>query len=107
MTVRVIHPPQAAELLAGEDPPVLLDVRTPGELARASVDGAVAIPMNEIARRVGELDPERPVIVMCHHGVRSMQVALWLDHRGFESVANLLGGIDGWSRTVDPSIPRY
>lgn len=107
MTVRVIHPPQAAELMAGEDPPVLLDVRTPGELARASVDGAVAIPMNEIARRVGELDPERPVIVMCHHGVRSMQVALWLDHRGFESVANLLGGIDGWSRTIDPSIPRY
>ena len=63
MTVRVIHPPQAAELLAGEDPPVLLDVRTPGELARASVDGAVAIPMNEIARRVGELDPDRPALL--------------------------------------------
>lgn len=107
MNVRPIDPRAAATLLNGDDPPVLLDVRTPAEFALAAIDGAVLIPMDEVSQRVDELDPDAPVIVMCHHGVRSMHVALWLAHRGFDSVANLTGGIERWSREIDPRVPRY
>ncbi|MEO0974594.1 MAG: rhodanese-like domain-containing protein [Pseudomonadota bacterium] len=87
--------------------PVLLDVREAFELEIASVDGAVHMPMQSVPSRVAELDPQRPVIVMCHHGARSRQVAHWLAHQGFTEVANFDGGIDAWSRLIDSSVPRY
>ncbi len=98
---------EAAARLAAEAPPLLLDVRTPGEWSLARIEGAVHLPMDRLPRALGDLDPERPTIVVCHHGVRSMQVALWLSHKGFASVANLGGGIEAWSREVDPEVPRY
>lgn len=105
--VEQLAPADAARRLAAADPPLLLDVRTPHEHRLASVAGAVLIPMDEITRRVDELDPDRPVVVMCHHGIRSLSVAHYLIGRGFEQVANLAGGIERWSREVDPSVPRY
>ncbi len=90
----------------GETPHVL-DVREEGEVAIAPFPGATHIPMGEIPARLGELDRAAEWIVVCHHGMRSAQVAIYLARAGFERVANLCGGIDAWSQDVDPSTPRY
>ncbi|HRN75072.1 rhodanese-like domain-containing protein [Ottowia sp.] len=91
--------------------PLLLDVREPAEWRVASVHAngveVLQMPMMSIPPRLHELDAARPVAVLCHHGGRSMQVAMFLAQRGFTHVANIAGGIDAWSLTVDPSIPRY
>ncbi len=91
--------------------PLVLDVREPWELQTASVraDGfeLVAIPMGELARRLAELDPARPVACLCHHGVRSLRVAAFLAQQGFGRLANITGGIDAWSQESDPGVPRY
>ena len=88
------------------DKPTILDVREPWEIATASIAGTVNIPMGDIPARREELDPEREIIVMCHHGVRSAQVAMYLARSGFAHILNLAGGIDAWSE-IDPSVPRY
>lgn len=87
---------------------VLLDVRESWEVELASIPGAVLIPLGEITSRAHtELDPDQPVVVLCHHGARSLSVAMWLRAQGFDHAQSLSGGIDGWSRTVDSSIPLY
>ena len=63
--------------------------------------------MREIPARLAELDPETPTVVVCHHGTRSMHVAMFLERQGFSSVINLTGGVDAWARTVDPAMPVY
>lgn len=111
-----LHPEQLAEWLApaaGESPggtggaPVLLDVREHWERALCSLPGSIHVPMREIPARLMELDPSRPIVCICHHGVRSRQVAMFLEHRGFESVFNLSGGIDAWAKEVDRSMATY
>lgn len=91
--------------------PMVLDVREPHELRTASikVDGFefTAIPMGVIPPRIHELNPDQPVACLCHHGARSMQVAYFLEARGFKHVANVAGGIDAWSSELDPGVPRY
>ena len=95
-------------LAGGSDSPVLLDVREPWETAAAEFPGATVIPMGDIPGRVHqELDPEQRIVVICHHGVRSLSVANWLRNQGFEQAQSLRGGIDRWSREVDPTTPRY
>lgn len=109
-----IHPgdlPAWLDKVKAYGQPLVLDVREPYELERASIkaDGfeLVHIPMGVIPPRLAELDPSRPVACMCHHGGRSMQVASFLASRGFAHVANISGGINAWSMQVDPSVPRY
>jgi rhodanese-related sulfurtransferase len=106
-----VSPTEAARLLApgGSPPAILLDCRTPEEHATARIDGAVLIPMQEIATRVGELDAWRTetIVVHCHHGVRSLRVTQWLRERGFSRATSMRGGIDAWSADVDPSVPVY
>ncbi|BEP91755.1 sulfurtransferase [Acidovorax sp. sif1233] len=91
--------------------PLVLDVREPWELQTASVraDGfeLAAIPMGELSGRLAELNPARPIACLCHHGARSLRVAAFLQHHGFEQVANITGGIDAWSQESDPAVPRY
>jgi rhodanese-related sulfurtransferase len=91
--------------------PVVLDVREPSELRLASIkaDGfeLVTIPMGVLPPRLNELDPERPIACLCHHGGRSMQVAAFLQAQGFSHLANIAGGINAWSAELDPRIPRY
>jgi rhodanese-related sulfurtransferase len=91
--------------------PVVLDVREPWELRTASVApqdfDLLAIPMNEIPGRLAELPAGRPIACLCHHGVRSQRVALFLAHHGYTDVANIAGGIEAWSRDRDPSVPLY
>lgn len=92
---------------AGGEDLIVLDVREPEELAFARLDGAVHIPMRQIPARLPEIDRDRRVVVMCHHGMRSAQVAGFLREQGFARVENLDGGIDAWSAMIDPSVPRY
>jgi rhodanese-related sulfurtransferase len=86
----------------------LLDVREPWELAKASMEGSKIIPMGEVTTRAQEeLNPEEHIVVVCHHGVRSLTVTSWLRQQGFEKAQSMRGGIDGWARTVDPKVPLY
>jgi rhodanese-related sulfurtransferase len=87
--------------------PLVLDVREPWEFETASLPGSLHIPMNQIMERVHELDHQAPIVCLCHHGMRSMQVALYLQRQGIENLFNLTGGIDAWSRDVDSSVARY
>jgi rhodanese-related sulfurtransferase len=86
---------------------VLLDVREHEELQVAALPFAKHCPMGQIPGRISELDATKTFVVMCHSGFRSMQVAAYLAGHGFERVMNLTGGIDAWSREVDPALPRY
>ena len=86
----------------------LLDVREPWEYDKARIEGAKQIPMGDVPARAHlELDPEEHIVVVCHHGVRSLMVTNWLRQQGFEKVQSMRGGIDGWARTVDPKVPLY
>jgi adenylyltransferase/sulfurtransferase len=86
---------------------VLLDVREPFEIDTASLPGAVAIPMDAIAARIGELPREKEIAVLCHSGYRSGRVAGFLRQAGFKRVVNVAGGIDAWSIEIDQTVPRY
>lgn len=91
--------------------PVVLDVREGWELEAASVKPAgfslVTIPMGDVPGRLAELDPATPVACLCHHGARSLRVAGYLAQNGFDTVANITGGIDAWSGELDTTVPRY
>lgn len=104
-----IHPTQLRAWLddADRDKPMLLDVREPWEYDRARIEGSRLVPMREVPARMAEIDDGKEVVAICHHGGRSMQVAMFLERQGFKRVHNLMGGIDAWSRTVDPSVPTY
>ncbi|MFL6301081.1 MAG: rhodanese-like domain-containing protein [Terriglobales bacterium] len=101
-----IQPEQVKQLAAHNF--TLLDCREPWEHQTARIEGALLIPMNEIpARAHQELDPDAHIVVYCHHGVRSLNVTNWLRQQGFEKVQSMRGGIDAWSRSVDPKVPTY
>lgn len=105
--VRSMSPRELHSLLHGESGPVVLDVREPEEIAIARFPGALEIPMGEIPARLGEIPRGADVVVLCHHGMRSAQVAGFLARQGFDRLANLSGGIDAWSLEVDPQVARY
>ena len=90
------------------DPPVLLDVREPWEFQAASLPDSLLMSMGDVPSRAHvELDPDAHIVVLCHHGQRSLSVAMWLRGQGFDHAQSLAGGIDAWSRTIDPTVPRY
>jgi rhodanese-related sulfurtransferase len=97
----------AARLAAPGRPPLLLDVREPWEVALCALPGSTVIPMGQIPARLDELDPARETVVICHHGVRSLRVAHFLETRGFTNLHNLRGGIDAWAREVDLAMQTY
>lgn len=87
-------------------PHFLLDVRQPEEYATARIEGAVLIPLAELPDRLPELPRDRPVVVMCHHGMRSAHAVHHLRKAGCDAI-NLTGGIDAWSRQIDETVPLY
>jgi len=107
--MKQITPPELAAWLAdeGREKPLLLDVREPWEFEKARIAGAQLVPMREIAARLDEINPAGPIVAICHHGGRSLQVAMFLEKNGYKNVHNLAGGVDGWSKTVDPAVPIY
>ncbi|HRP22933.1 rhodanese-like domain-containing protein [Thauera sp.] len=107
--MRQISPTQLAQRL--QDPqqpaPVLLDVREPWEFQICHIDGSLPMPMSSVPARVAELDRDAEIVVVCHHGGRSAQVCMFLEHQGFTRVINLAGGVAGWAAQVDPRMPQY
>ncbi len=103
-----ITPEEVKRKLDGAEVFTLLDVREPWEVEAAQIAGAKLIPMGDVPSRANqELDPDDHVVVVCHHGVRSMNVAVWLRQQGFEKAQSMRGGIDAWSRRVDGKVPMY
>ncbi|KMN37264.1 sulfurtransferase [Chromobacterium sp. LK1] len=88
------------------EPPLLLDVREAWEVQLCMIPGSQHIPMNLIPLRMSEL-PDAPIVVICHHGVRSAHVARFLLDAGFEQVLSLAGGVEAWAAEVDPQMARY
>jgi len=96
-----------AKLIAEENF-ILLDVREPWEFETSKIEGARLMPMGDVPSRAHqELDPEDHVVVMCHHGVRSMNVTAWLRQQGFDKAQSMRGGIDAWARQIDGKVPMY
>jgi rhodanese-related sulfurtransferase len=86
----------------------LVDVREPWEYETARIEGAKLMPMGDVPSRAHqELDPEEHIVVVCHRGVRSMNVTAWLRQQGFDKAQSMRGGIDAWSRSVDQKVPVY
>jgi rhodanese-related sulfurtransferase len=103
-----ISPSQVKALQQRGESFTLLDVREPWEFEASHLEGTTLIPMGDIpARAHQELDPEQHIVVMCHHGVRSLSVTNWLRQQGYEKAQSMRGGIDGWARTVDQKVPLY
>ena len=104
-----LSPQQLADWLA--DParrrPVLLDVREPWEFQICSIRDSLHMPMDKVPERKHELDPDADTVVVCHHGARSFHVGLLLEAAGFGKVFNLSGGVDGWAKQVERSMPQY
>jgi rhodanese-related sulfurtransferase len=103
-----MKPAEVAEWLAGDgEPPLMIDVREPWELAICRIEGSVSVPMGQIPAALSKLDPNRDILVICHHGIRSYQVARFLEQRGFPRVVNLEGGVAAWALDQDPDMPVY
>jgi rhodanese-related sulfurtransferase len=110
MTPYEITATELSKLLAENAPIVLLDCREDYEHATARIEPSELIPMNTIPNNVNRIEglaEDKQVVVYCHHGVRSMNVVVWLRRQGIENVVSLAGGIDRWSMEIDPNVPRY
>ncbi len=107
--VRQISPAELAQKLTAGEAVHLVDVRNPWEHETAALPNSQLVPLSELSRRVGEVQPPTGalVVVYCHHGVRSLTGAVILAHAGLTEVASLAGGIDAWSVAIDPQVPRY
>ena len=96
-----------ARLDQGNKDFTLLDVREPWELNICSMPDAISVPMRAIPARYLELPKDKDIVVVCHHGIRSQQVANYLERQGFTRLNNLVGGINAWAHEVDPKMPTY
>lgn len=105
--VHTLTPQQLQQWQAENHDFVLLDVREDNEVQLVSLPGHIHIAMNLIPLRHNELPDDQPIVVYCHHGVRSMQVAQYLAQVGFDDLYSLAGGIDAWSKEIDPTLPQY
>jgi rhodanese-related sulfurtransferase len=103
-----ITPEEVKSKLDAGEPFTLLDVREAWEFETARIDGGKLMPMGDVPSRAHqELDPNDHIVVVCHHGVRSMNVTVWLRQQGFDKAQSMRGGIDAWSRCVDGSVAMY
>ncbi len=107
MPITQCNAEQVKQRLENGEPLVLLDVREPNEFAFAKIQGSIHIPLRALPERVDELDKEKDIVVICHHGMRSQQACFFLEQYGFNRLFNLKGGIDAWSIKCDPTVPRY
>jgi len=107
--MRQITPRELAERLNDDtqEAPLLIDVREPWEFQLCHIEGSLPMPMGTVPARHQEIDREREVVVICHHGGRSAQVCMFLEHQGFAKLINLAGGVAGWAAQVDPNMPQY
>jgi len=99
--------PTLERLRANGEDVTIVDVREPWEREICAVAGSVAILLDELPQRVGELKDAGTLVVICHHGVRSLQAAIWLRRQGLDNAVSLSGGIDAWASEVEPTMRRY
>ena len=90
-----------------KEQPILLDVREPNEYDYCHIDGSLHMPMNTIPNKLSEISIDKEIVCICHHGVRSMQVAMFLEQNGFTQISNLTGGVHAWALEIDSSMPTY
>ena len=102
-----ITPMEVKQKKEAGDSFILLDVREEWEYQRGHIPDSVHIPLGELSRRVSELDTDDEIVTLCHHGMRSASAQAFLIQSGFSDVKNMTGGIDAYSLSVDPTIPRY
>jgi rhodanese-related sulfurtransferase len=102
-----ITPQQLAQSLYSAAAPTIIDVREPFEYAYAHIEGAQLMPLGNLFEWAQGLDKEQEYVTQCHTGARSAEAKYLLQQMGFQKVRNLIGGIDAWSREVDPNVPRY
>ena len=102
-----VTPEQLQQKMASGTKPEIIDVRDPWEFETCRIEGSINIPMSDIVSHQDRLDRHTEKVIICHHGMRSLQVALYLESVGFASVINLEGGIDSWARTIDLDMPVY
>ena len=107
--MKTVNPPDLAAWLADAQRtrPVLLDVREAWEFAICHIENALPMPMASVPQREQELDPDTDIVVVCHHGMRSAQVCMFLERQGYSRVFNLSGGVAVWAAQVDPAMPQY
>ena len=106
-TVPSVTPPELSAELRSEHPPLLVDVRQPGEYAIVHLEGALLVPQDRLVERLGDITAAREVVVYCKSGVRSARAVRLLTELGVRNVRHLAGGLDAWTESVDPSLPRY
>lgn len=107
MTELEITPTELKRRLDAGEKLLLVDVREPWEHQLCRIEGSQLMPMRTVPASLQQLDVEVPVICYCHHGMRSLDVAVWLQQQGVESARSLAGGIERWSAEIDPKVPRY
>lgn len=106
-----MHPPLEIDVTAAATclraGACLLDVREPAEHALVTVPGSRLVPLEEVPAALADLPRDRPLLVLCHHGGRSLRATQFLRAEGWANAVNVAGGIDAWARVVDPTLPRY
>lgn len=107
MSITQLSPEQLHETYANKHNWLLLDVREPHEFAYAHINGSTPLPLSQLPVRYTELPQDQDIVIICHHGMRSMQACMFLEQYGFNKLYNLQGGIDAWSVKCDPTVPRY
>jgi len=106
--MREMRPPQLRDYLKQTNTnPLLLDVREPWEFKLCQLPGSLLIPLGKLHNQLDQLDPQREIIVICHHGIRSRQAGMYLERNGFGHVINLSGGVDAWALEIDPKMSIY
>jgi rhodanese-related sulfurtransferase len=106
--MREMRPAQVREHLERTEQPVqLLDVREPWEYELCNLPGSLLVPLGRLHTQLDQLDHDQETIVICHHGIRSRQAAMYLERNGFRKVINLSGGVDAWAREIDPEMSIY
>jgi rhodanese-related sulfurtransferase len=104
MSIMEISPP---ELQAQRHAVTVIDVREPAEVAICALKGALVIPLGQLPARLSEIPADKPIVTLCHHGMRSLHAAQLLAAKGITNVVSLKGGIDAWAREVEPKMARY
>jgi len=107
MSVQIMSVKELSTRLQKDEDLYLLDVRTPAEYEIARIEGSHLLPLGELTRRLDEIPRDQNIVVICHHGIRSLSAAMYLESHLIKDAYNLSGGIDAWSRQIDPTVPLY
>lgn len=102
-----IEPEDLASMRQAGADVAVLDVREPWEVQICLIPGSLAVPLGRLPEALAQLPSDRPLVVVCHHGARSMQAVAWLRGNGFDNATNLRGGIDAWARRIEPTMATY